>query len=240
MWAKQTHHLLRRLLLASSILWLNHVCQTKLELLLKSRLEENGFWRMIPEASCMRFNKAKCPVLQSTRVRGNGLKLFQGRFRTDIREKKKKTPSLKRQLDIGKKLPREVVKTPSLKRSKGARMSHLGMWFSGGTDGAGVRARFNDLRGLFSEDSSMSLWSYEFFFNLTTKIVSLGKPDVIVQCFPVSELLFSSCCERCLENHKVSSWHAISLFCYPSWMAILNCYCNAILCTDYHCMFLVF
>lgn len=43
---------------------------------------------MIPEASCMRFNKAKCPVLQSTRVRGNGLKLFQGRFRTDIRKKK--------------------------------------------------------------------------------------------------------------------------------------------------------
>lgn len=47
-----------------------------------------------------------------------------------------------------KRLSRVAVEPSSLKCSKGVWMLHLGMWFSGGIDSAGFRARLNDLSGL--------------------------------------------------------------------------------------------
>lgn len=66
--------------------------------------------------------------VRSKRMNENGLKLLQKRFGLDIRQHFF-TGRVARHWN---RLPRELVKSPSLEVSKGRWMWHLGTWISGG------------------------------------------------------------------------------------------------------------
>lgn len=182
--------------------------------------------------NCMRFNKIKFQVLQSTRTKVNASSCSKGGLEQILGKKCFTEKTIRH----WKRLLREVVVPPSLKCSNGVWMLHLGMCLGIELTVLGSELDSVTLEVFSDFSGSMILW-FLICFSFDHKNCWFGKNICDTAMLSVFWTTFCSCCERCLENHKVSSWHAISLFCYPSWLAIVNCcYCNAILYTDYHCV----
>jgi len=78
-------------------------------------------------------------------MRGNCLKLHQGRFRLAIRT----NVFTERVIKLWNRLPREVVESPSLEAFKRRVDMGLGTWFSGKLGSVRLMVGLHDLKGLF-------------------------------------------------------------------------------------------
>ncbi|KAK4823687.1 hypothetical protein QYF61_005753 [Mycteria americana] len=106
-------------------------------------------WKRLPREvvelpSLEVFKRSVDVVLRDLRHGGKG-EVRQGRFRLDIR----KFFFTERVIKHWKRLPREVVESPSLEVFKGRLVRCLGTWCSGGLGSVRFTVGLDDLKGLF-------------------------------------------------------------------------------------------
>lgn len=98
-------------------------------------------------------------LLPSNKWWDNSLKLYQGRFRLEIRN----NFFTKRVIKHWNRLPRDLVELPSLEVFESVLMStwHVGTCATGGLDSSGLTVRLNDLKGIFQPDQIQDLTYFQ-------------------------------------------------------------------------------